>query len=247
MIKEALQYVCGLAKENEKTEVLTICGKTYANRNLTRYDSPEKARPLEASSLSAMVDYISSLSGEFPEGRQMIIHIVSPKEVRLLSSLDAERGRECLFVSSAVTSEYRFGQWYDQEEFMVALQSNFDSSDDLRAVMRMAGNIEKKNNQSYSDDGISQVATITMGAATKADALVPNPVTLFPYRTFQEVTQPASEFVFRISNEEVPRFKIVEAQGGLWKNQAADNIRMYFNNALADMPEEIAGRIVIIG
>lgn len=247
MIKSALQYICGLAKENEKTEVITICGKTYANRNLTRYDAPEKAAALEASSLSAMVDYIQSLANEFPKERKMIIHIQGPKKVALLSSLDEERKRECLFVSTAVTSEYAFGQWYDQENFMIALQSNFEKNDDLGAVMRMAGNIEKKNNQSYSDDGISQVATIQMGAATKADALVPNPVTLFPFRTFQEVEQPASQFVFRISNDETPRFKIVEAQGGLWKNQAVDHIRMYFVNALEEMQKEIADRIVIIG
>ena len=33
-LKEALQYTANLARENEKTEVLEICGKTYANRNL---------------------------------------------------------------------------------------------------------------------------------------------------------------------------------------------------------------------
>lgn len=247
MIKEALQYVCGLARENEKTEVVTICGRTYANKNLTRYDRPDKAKAIEASTLSAMVDYIKNLHVEFPDGLQMIIHIENPKRVRLMSSLDGERTREVLFVTEAVTSEYRFGQWYDQENFMIALQSNFQDSDDLKAVMRMAGNIDKKNNQTYSDDGISQVATITVGAAAKADALVPNPVRLYPYRTFQEVLQPGSDFVFRIGNDEEPAFKIVEAEGGIWKNEAVSNIKSYFRNKLDDMPEELKERIIIIG
>ena len=39
MIREALQYVAGLAIENEKTEVIEICGKTYANRDLRRSDA----------------------------------------------------------------------------------------------------------------------------------------------------------------------------------------------------------------
>ena len=43
-LKEALQYTAGLALEAEKTEVVEICGKTYANRNLTRYDCTDNYR-----------------------------------------------------------------------------------------------------------------------------------------------------------------------------------------------------------
>ena len=75
MIREALQYVAGLAAQNEKTEVLEICGKMYANKSLTRYDEAEKAAPLMAYSLTALVDYIRARSVEFPSGLDMIIHI----------------------------------------------------------------------------------------------------------------------------------------------------------------------------
>lgn len=243
--KEAMQYLVGLGNEAEKTEVLEICGKTYANRNLTRYDETEKATALTASSLSSMVDYIRNCNGEFPAVPKMLIHIISPTEVRLISALDADRERETLFMSSAETSEYQFGRWYDQENFMISLQANFQPNDDLAAVMRLAGNIEKKNNQTFSDDGVTQVATMTVGVASKADAMVPNPVELIPYRTFQEVVQPASKFVFRIGDKEEPAFKIVEAEGGIWKNEAVDHIKTYFWDALSDT--DIKDRIVIIG
>ena len=188
MIREALQYVAGLARENEKTEVIEICGKTYANKDLRRYDKSEKADAIETHSLTSMVDYIGSCSQEFPEGRDMIIHIMGPKRVRLMSSLDAERNRECLIEVGAVTSEFQFGHWYDQEKFMIEIQANFEPSPDLELIMKVAGNVERKNKQSYSDDGVSQVATMTVGVAAKADVIVPNPVTLIPYRTFQELS-----------------------------------------------------------
>ena len=38
-LKAALEHVEGLARENEKTEVIEICGKTYANKSLKRYDA----------------------------------------------------------------------------------------------------------------------------------------------------------------------------------------------------------------
>ena len=247
MIKEALQYVAGLAAQNEKTEVLEICGRTYANKDLVRYDMADKATPLEASSLTALVDYIRARSEEFPSGLDMIIHIDGPKHVRLISALDKERKRECLFEVTAHVSEFDFGKWYDQERFMIDLQANFQKNEDLELLLKAAGNIEKKNNQSYSDDGVSQVATMTVGVAQKADVIVPNPVKLIPHRTFQEVEQPASQFVFRIGDNEVPTFMIVEAQNQIWKNEAVKNIKNFFIAALQDMPQDIRERIAIIG
>ena len=130
---------------------------------------------------------------------------------------------------------------------MIAIQSNFQMTPDLEAIMKFAGNVERQNNQTFSDDGRTQVATMSVGVASKADVIVPNPVELVPYRTFQEVEQPMSQFVFRISDKEVPAFKIVEAEGGIWRNEAIANIKEYFERRLAAAPEYIRDSIVIIG
>lgn len=244
-LKEALQYIKELGVSAEQTEVKEICGRTYVNKDLTRMDKAPKARAVEAATLSSMVDYITACSAEF-QGN-MIIHIVSPERVRLMSVLDKEREREVLFESSAETSEFQFDRWYDQETFMIALQANFRDSKDLTTVMKLAGNIERKNDQTFSDDGRTQVATMTVGVASKADVIVPNPVELFPYRTFQEVAQPASKFVFRIGDKDVPAFKLIEAEGGLWKNEAIGSIKTFFGEARERLDEAIRDRIVIIG
>lgn len=246
-LKEALEHVEELARENEKTEVIEICGHTYANKSLRRYDTMKKAEPVTAATLSSLADYIGSCYSEFPERTDMIIHIVSPTSVRLMSALDAERSREILFEVKAETAEFRFNQWYDQESFMISLQANFQPSLDLEAVMKLAGNIERKNEQSFSDDGRTQVATMTVGVAAKADVLVPNPVELIPYRTFQEVEQPVSQFVFRVGDKEAPAFKLIEAEGGIWKTEAVQNIKEYLAGKLAQMPEAVRNRITIIG
>ncbi|MDD3253934.1 MAG: hypothetical protein PHV18_15425 [Lachnospiraceae bacterium] len=244
-LKEALQYAAELKVAAEPTEVLEICGKTYARRDLVRYGKPEKADALHVSSLSALVDYIEHCSEEFPG--KMVIHIMSPTKVRFMSALDDERGREVLIISDAETSEFEFDKWYDQERMMIDLQANFVENEDLKILLKAVGNIEKKNNATFSDDGVSQVATATIGLAQKADILVPNPVELIPYRTFQEVEQPASKFVFRIGDKEVPAFKLVEAEGGIWKNEAIENIKQYFFATMSEMPQEIQSRIVVIG
>ena len=117
---------------------------------------------------------------------------------------------------------------------------------DLEAILKVSGNVEAKTTANYGDDGVTQKTTIKQGIASKADVLVPNPVTLIPYRTFLEVKQPESEFVFRIKDAGgAPVFKIVEAEGGLWKNVAMKEIRDYFVRNL-ESEEDLYKRFTII-
>ncbi len=104
------------------------------------------------------------------------------------------------------------------------------------------GNVSEDNIRQTGDDGVSQAVTINQGIATKADVRVPNPVDLAPYRTFLEVEQPTSQFIFRMKDG--PRGAIFEADGGAWRNQAIVNIREYLKEELAEEIE--AGRITII-
>lgn len=244
-LKEAIEFLTNLSREADKPQVLEICGKTYANRNLTRYDKKPKAAYITAKTLSSMVDYIEHCNNEFTG--KMIIQIIDEAEVCLMSELDEEREREILFISRAETSEFRFDQWYDQERFMIELRANFQENEDREILLKMAGNVERKNDMAFSDDGKTQVATMQVGVASKADVIVPNPVTLIPFRTFLEIEQPESKFVFRIGNDNIPKFKLIEAEGGIWKTKAVESIKEYFSDMLRDMPAEIGDQITIIG
>lgn len=243
MIKEALQYIAALKEEAIEPRVLEINGKTYCNKMLERYDEEPVARRIEASTLTAMVDYIKNQTEELRES--MIVHIKTPTMAVLYSGLTKERERECLFQSSAIIPKFRFDEWYDQERFLIELQANFEPTPDLDAILKVAGNVEAKTTANYGDDGVSQKTTIKQGIASKADVLVPNPVTLVPYRTFLEVEQPASEFVFRIKDQGgEPVFKIVEAEGGLWCLEAMDRIKKYFETELSLC--DIGKKIIVI-
>ena len=77
-----------------------------------------------------------------------------------------------------------------------------------------------------------------MGIASKSDAVVPNPVKLRPYRTFVEVEQPVSEFVFRMKDNNGITCALFEADGGAWKNTAMRNIKNYLESELEDYKEQ---------
>lgn len=237
MIKDALAYITGLATQAEKPEVMEINGKTYCTKNLTRYDEEPMAKPIEATTLTSLVDYIRESRSELRD--RMIIQVVSESKVELYSGLTKERKREMLFVADALLPSFSFGREYDQESFLISLQSCFMESEDRTAVATVAANITDQQNEQYSDDGVTQQVVIKSGVARKDNAVVPNPVNLIPYRTFLEVVQPASDFIFRIKKNDgsAPTFKLVAADGGLWKSEAVANIKAYLEKELAEIPD----------
>lgn len=243
-LRDAIDYLVDLAEEAKEPKVVDIAGKTYCDKSLRRYDKEEKADPLTATSLNSLLDYINGKSDELRE--PMIIHVESPTSVRLISGLDKERDREELFRVITNPNGFVFDSYYDQERFIINMQTAFQQSKETALILTVAGNVENKTIANYGDDGTSQKATISKGIAGKEDVIVPNPVTLKPYRTFLEVDQPESKFIFRIGEERdgSPVFKLVEADGGIWKYDAVDRIKAFIREKLKP---EFLDRITIIG
>ena len=81
--------------------------------------------------------------------------------------------------------------------------------------------------------------------ATVADVVVPNPVTLMPRRTFFEIEQPASPFIFRMQSG--PTCALFEADGGAWQQEAMQRIAIYLRQKLSKiLDEDVLLRIKII-
>jgi hypothetical protein len=231
MIKEALEYIVGL-----KTPVITeIDGNTYSDKPLNRIGYVPYAKTIGMKTLTSLVEYIKANIDSMSE--KMIVHVISPTEVHLYSSLDADRKREYLVEVNAELPDFRFGSFIDHENFVIALQSKFVPNEDRDLVLKFAGTVEDGTVAEYGDDGVTQKATIKTGVASKADAVVPNPVNLIPYRTFLEVQQPASDFIFRMKSSCGVQCAIFEADGGAWKNEAMSRIKNYLALELSEYPQ----------
>ena len=234
MIKEALQYIVGLGKAEEHM----INGACYSDKPLHRIDTYyPKADAIEMHPLTSLVDYIKSEVDEMPP--RMIVEVKSPTEVELYSQLDPNRDRESLVVASARVPGFEFDRFVEHEKFCINLQSKFIPSDDRELILKFAGTVEAGSVSEYGDDGVTQKATIKTGLASKGDAIVPNPVCLRPYRTFLEVEQPESAFVFRMKQDSYGSVMcaIFEADGGAWKMDATQAIKEYLQRELDGMPQ----------
>lgn len=241
MIKDALKYLVSLGEANVQDVTLpdgTV--QTYTDKPLNRLSKHiPMATSIKMSTLTSLVDYIKSDVDRMAE--KMIIDVSSPTEVRLYSQLNEERDREEIAVVSARIPDFSFNSFMEQEKFCINLQSKFIDSDDRALILKFAGTVESGTVAEYGDDGVTQKATVKTGIASKSDAIVPNPVHLRPFRTFLEVEQPASDFIFRMKQDKYDGIScaIFEADGGAWKMEATKSIKEYLQSELADMPQFI--------
>ena len=110
---------------------------------------------------------------------------------------------------------------------------------DRDALIGVASNIMSGTIAEYQDTGISQKATLKTGIQEAEDRLLPEKVTLRPYRTFLEVEQPKSEFIFRAqdSRNSGVQLALYEADGGRWKMDAMGAVKEYLMEELKDIVE----------
>ena len=236
MLKAAIEKILSL----DAPHIEEIEGRTYVDKDMTQIGKELRATSITMSNLSSLVDFIKKSKTDFKTGHY-IAHVVSPTEVRLFSSLDADRQRETLAVVKAEVPEFSFGQFIGNEEFVIGVQSKFLNEDaeanDKPIILQFAGNVNAGTVAEYGDTGVGQKAAIKKGVASLQEVEVPSPCRLMPYRTFTEVAQPMSNFIFRVKDND--RYGVTcalfEADGGAWKNEAKANIKAYLEKELADV------------
>lgn len=226
--KEALEFL--INEGEEKNPILNLDQGTYSRVGLNRVEEVT-AKSFTISTLTGLVDYIKSETDKLPE--KLIIHVASPTQVQLFSPLNSDRKREQYLYAQAILPEnIRYERFIDTEQFNIMLQSSFVSNNDRDILLKYTGLVKDEAVKSIGDNGISQAVTIKTGVASVGQAEVPNPVTLAPYRTFPEVIQPESKFIFRM--KEGPSAALFEADGGAWRNAAILGIKEYLNEALKE-------------
>lgn len=227
--KEALEYLVNLGKE--KDPIIKLPQGTYSTVRLTRVEEV-KAAALTVSTLTGLVDYIKTNVDSLKT--KLLIQVKSPKEVLLYSPLNVDKEREIFISAEAILpNNVKYDQFIDTERFNIMLQSAFVDSGDKAILLKYTGLIKEETVKDTGDDGISQSVTIKTGVATVGQAIVPNPVNLAPFRTFPEVEQPSSKFIFRM--KEGPAAAIYEADGGTWRNTAILNIKDYLQDQLKEI------------
>lgn len=236
-IKQALEYAVVLARREQKI-VKDEKGVEYydADRHDLVMLEPKRYYPdtLELSTLESLVDYYHSNMNSIADMKTIVV-VESPSRVCVYTEDDDRKKRTKLLQVDAQLPEIRFDWHMSQERFNIMLQSKFVDADDRATLLDYASKIAIQDGADIEDDGISQVTTVRTGVASKSKAIAPNPVKLKPYRTFVEVEQPSSEFIYRIDKN--AEMGLYEADGGMWIIEAKRNIAEYLKEKLKHKPQ----------
>lgn len=225
--KEALEFLVGLGE----TKILGIGEHQYTTKKVYRVTDPQPAS-LEVTTLTALIDYIKS-DFDPKYGDKGLIHVVSPSNVEFYSELREDKEREnYMSVKALLPDNLSFERFMDMESFNVMLQSGFIENNARSMLLKVAGNVKEDAIKQVGDDGVSQSATIKTGVASVNEVVIPNPVILAPFRTFPEIEQVESKFVFRMKSG--PSAALFPADAGAWRNTTMQRIKEYLEDQLED-------------
>ena len=213
---------------------LTVGDRDYFSRNLVPVLEP-MPDGLKITTLTGLVDFIH----DFGE-TNILLHVLSCTQVDVIGQLQPTFMQRRRYISAIYTPvNLPFDRWVDLEPFIIALQSMFVQNDAVIDILSLIGSLKDGTVKTYADNGIAQTVTAKTGAATITDIKVPNPVDLQPYRTFNEVEQPGSKFVFRMRSAPeggTPTCLLTEADGGKWRLDAILQIREWLAKEARDIP-----------
>ena len=227
-----------IAANKKENRVIEIGGHPFKAETLTRiFDSPRPGT-IDVCSLSAIVEYVgNTLEGIDPA--KLFAHIVSPEEVLLLETFSGdEKYRTCYMRARLVNDckPFEFGHWYESEAFIIALMSLFKDTEDRKVVLTIASYLVSESMIAKTDNGATMKTQASQGVINTSDAVDPGVAVLKPFRTFRQVDQPASSFLFRYrALEDKVVLTLIEADGGAWKHEAIANIQAYIEKEVPEL------------
>ena len=240
MIKEALQYLVGLAPPTK----FEIEGAIFSDKPLTHI--PEPAPPMPGSfaviTLTGLIGLVKDAKIEELYEPGVVCQVLGCDKAQLVDRVADQFGRRQLYITAALPQpcDFPFGRFLDHSDFIISLQMRFDpaGSPDLEYLVRIASALTTEKVSESLDDGVSQKVGLRQGISLQGTEKIRPRVTLAPYRTFREIDQPASAFLFRVKQDgdEIPTCALFEADGGAWKLQAMERIAEYLKDKLAPIP-----------
>jgi hypothetical protein len=211
--------------------------------------TPPMADRVECSTLQGFVDLL--MEGELDEidPKSALIHVTSPHSVELVAKVADEYGRRRVWARAKYpeVEGFKFCTWHSPESFIISALQHFQRvkienddgtfAKDLDYVLSVASRITAERATDYEDDGFAQRVAVKQGVALKAETVLRPTIQLSPYRTFAEIDQVISQFVFRakIADDKV-LLALFDGDGGRWKLGAVAAIKEWLGQKVGEVP-----------
>lgn len=229
LTRDAIEKLVGLSEPH----YLDHNGLKWSDKTMQVLDFDPRPATLEVATLTALAHYITNGPDKLTLG-DWLLHVEGPCSVALVSKEGGLSHKRTTMIRAKMDLPgFAFGRDMDPETFIINLQTMFEGAGDLAKILQLVGTMTTEAVQTSKDDGITQTVTARKGVALAENVRVPNPVTLAPFRTFRELEQPESLFVFRVKDG--PKCALYEADGAAWKLETIQRIRDWFTTRISGL------------
>lgn len=234
--------------EISKAEKFSLGDQDYSTKKLFPILPPLPPQPgtLYINTLTGLADYVDK---KIDETKNPIFYVRTPTSVQLMSHLDNDKRREVYVEANMDLESFKFKSFFEIEAFIINMQAQFADGDDLAAtakdrILKFLATISSSQVVRYVDNGVTQTVHIKAGLTAGSDETAPvevpaGPLLLRPYRTFREIDQPESKFIFRLrkgDDGKEPVAALFEADGEEWKLEAIHRIKDWLEIKVKDIP-----------
>lgn len=224
-MKEAIEKIVSMAG----IQVVEGAGRPYRNDTMAALPRPlNQPVTVNMHTLSGLCDYLTHDIDH--DVAKMGVLVGSHEHAMVVTDTIGDFNQR-FFMADAkpyVGRQFKFGQYVDPEQFIVDVQSCFVQDDTTAALLKIIGNLQSEQVATVVDDGVSQQVTAKAGVARVSNVVLPNPVVLRPFSSFQEIEQPARRFVLRVRRgASLPEIALFESSDEQWKLAAVKSIKEY--------------------
>lgn len=229
-------------QQSVETKTIAVDGVDYVTRTVFDPPPPRTVETLNIATLTGLVEFVKT-QVTTDHGLQRIIQVEGPNAAAVKGPLSDDRAKQRDVFARATAQNpfakgFQIGRYMAVSDFNIALRTLFDAGGDRDAIVALLGNVTGTQVAEGEDDGFSQKVTVRRGVVKVGEERVNNPVTLYPYRTFREISQPSSEYILRLQgdpdNEEPPTAALFEADGDAYHDDAIKAIVTYLKENLPD-------------
>lgn len=231
MLKELIEFLM----EQKSPDQIVVKDRVYYDSAYTPANDPYP-ECMDVNNLTGIVDFIKQKPEEWED---LFIHVIDYNCVRLYQSKNGDfNQRVSILKGSSRPCNFNFGRHMDIEDFIIAVNGMFIKTDDRDYALKFVSKIKVDANSKIEDDGISQTVTARVGSSSLVSDLDIQPILkLQPFRTFNEIDQPESDFVFRMKlSDNKPYCSLHECDGEAWKQTAIQSIKDYFKKQEINIP-----------
>lgn len=248
ILRDLGEYIEELVNAKVEPEIVLHDGIEYVKTadGYSKLSTPI-IKEIQVNSLDGLVRLIKNHESDLFCSNELygpLIVNVDFNRINVMSSLKPDRTRNYLFEANPMIPALRFGYDMLVEEIIILLSTSFIQTENTKKFIESLSSLRIVEEVEFNDDGVGQTVTAKKGASMDNAKFQVQPIVkLKPIRTYAEIDQVESKFLFRVNKDGSVCLR--EADGGQWKYETQKRIVSYLEENLKELID--INQVVVIG